>query len=350
MVIRREPGHRQQLTLDTGRDGQQWFPQISTEGVKNFVPNSSFECGTANWGSFTYGLSGWAGNLYRLEGEADGAVAQHGQRSLRIALTPGTLPVFYWDYYDPLRQPVRRALAANRGWFRVKPGEKLTLSAYLRADAEGVAAQLAVIEAPSHLLRKQVTVGKEWERHQFTFTPTQPFLFIAVGLDLEASRREAATLWLDAVQLERGDHAAAYEPRQPVEAFLQSAVARNIFTNPAAGMAFTMQAFNNTEREQTVRGKLQVTDFFDQVVVAKEPVLRVPAHGDASLALSGLCRGRQGFFRASWTTATAASPQSQHIGIHTSSLSPREEQVGRELERGGQNTPPLPGPTAVEVV
>ena len=53
--------------------GQQWFPQISTDGVKNFVPNSSFECGAANWGSFTYGLSGWAGNLYRLEGEVDGS-------------------------------------------------------------------------------------------------------------------------------------------------------------------------------------------------------------------------------------------------------------------------------------
>src|ERR1019366_1668269 len=123
----------------------------------------SFECGTANWGSFTYGLSGWAGNLYRLEGESDAVVSQHGRHSLKIALTPKTLPVFYFDYYDPVRQPVRRVLAANQGWFRVKPGEKLTLSAFLRADAEGVAAQLAANEAPSHLLRKQVTVGKEWQ-------------------------------------------------------------------------------------------------------------------------------------------------------------------------------------------
>ena len=164
--------------------GQQWFPQIATEGVKNFVPNSSFECGAANWGSFTYGLSGWAGNLYRLEGAVDGAVAHHGRTSLRIALTPKTLPVFYFDYYDPVRQPVRRVLAANQGWFRVRPGEALTLSAFLRADAEGVAAQLAANEAPNHLQRKQVTVGKEWQRHEFTFVPTQTFLFIAVGLDL----------------------------------------------------------------------------------------------------------------------------------------------------------------------
>jgi hypothetical protein len=38
--------------------GRQWHPQIPTEAVKNFIPNSSFECGGANWGSFTWGLSG----------------------------------------------------------------------------------------------------------------------------------------------------------------------------------------------------------------------------------------------------------------------------------------------------
>jgi hypothetical protein len=305
------------VVLAESAGGQEWFPQISTEGVKNFVPNSSFECGTANWGSFTYGLSGWAGNLYRLEGESDGAVAQHGRHSLRIALTPKTLPVFFFDYYEPIRQPVRRVLAANRGWFHVKPGEKLTLSAYLRADADGVAAQLAANEAPSHLLRKQVTVGKEWQRHEFTFIPTQPFLFIAVGLDVEASGRDSVTLWLDSVQLERSDHATAYEPRRPVECFIETSATGNIFTNPSTGLAVTLRSFNNTEQEQAVRGKLQVTDFFDHAVVAKEPVLRVPAHGDASLALPGLCQGQQGFFRATWMPSSLTAP----VGSEAESLS-----------------------------
>src|ERR1039458_5720483 len=222
------------VVLAESASGQEWFPQISTQGVKNFVPNSSFECGTANWGSFTYGLSGWAGNLYRLEGEPDGTVAQHGRYSLKIALTSKTLPVFFFDYYDPVRQPVRLVMAANQGWFRVNPGEKL-----------------------------QVTVGKEWQRHEFTFTPTQPFLFIAIGLDLEASGRDAATLWLDAVQLERGDHATAYEPRLPVESFIETGVTGNIFTNPANGLALKVNAFNNTDRTQIVRAKLEVRDFFE---------------------------------------------------------------------------------------
>ena len=238
------------VVLTETSEGQQWFPQIATDGVKNFVPNSSFECGTANWGSFTYGLSGWAGNLYRLEGEMDAAVARHGGHSLKIALTPRTLPVFYFDYYDAVRQPVRRVLAANQGWFHVRPGEALTLSAYLRADAEGVAAQLVAIGAPDHLQQKQVMVGKEWQRYEFTFAPRQPYLFIAVGLDLEASKRDAATVWLDAVQLERGDHATAYEPRLPVESFIETEQAGNIFTNAAAGLSFTLRAFNDTDRKR----------------------------------------------------------------------------------------------------
>jgi hypothetical protein len=295
------------VVLAESAGGQEWFPQISTEGVKNFVPNSSFECGTANWGSFTYGLSGWAGNLYRLVGESDSTVAQHARHSLKIALTPETLPVFYFDYYDPVRQPVRRVLAANQGWFRVKPGEMLTLSAFLRADAEGVAAQLAVNEAPSHLLRKQVTVGKEWQRCEFTFTPTQPFLFIAVGLDLEASKRDAATLWLDAVQLERGDHATIYEPRQPVESFIETGATGNISTNISLGLEFTLQTFNNTGQPQAVSGKVQVTDFFDRVVETQDWKLSVPACGDTNLTMHVLSRGRQGAFRATWTPYSAAT-------------------------------------------
>lgn len=299
------------VVLAESAGGLQWLPQISTEGVKNFVPNSSFECGTANWGSFTYGLSGWAGNLYRLEGGPDSAVAHHGRYSLKIALTPKTLPVFFFDYYDPVRQPIRRVLAANQGWFRVNPGEKLTLSAFLRADAEGVAAQLAANEAPNNLLRKQVTVGKEWQRHEFTFTPTQPFLFIAIGLDLEASGRDAATLWLDAVQLERGDHATAYEPRQPVESFIETGAMGNIFTNAANGLALKVNAFNDTDRTQVVRAKLQVRDFFDRVVVAEERGFDVPARRRASLTIPRLCQGQQGFFRATWTPYSSAIAPSQ---------------------------------------
>ncbi len=137
------------ITLVETKAGIQWYPQIETAGVKNLVPNSSFECGTAGWGSIAQGLDGWTGNLFRLEGDWDGAVASHGGHSLKIALDARTAPVCWFDYYEPVRKPVRQILAANQGWFRVEPGAPLTLSVFLKADAEKTVAQLAIIEAPA---------------------------------------------------------------------------------------------------------------------------------------------------------------------------------------------------------
>ena len=44
------------ITLAETSDKPQWYPQIGIEGVTNAIPNSSFECGTAGWGSLTHGL------------------------------------------------------------------------------------------------------------------------------------------------------------------------------------------------------------------------------------------------------------------------------------------------------
>ncbi|MBI5685021.1 MAG: carbohydrate binding domain-containing protein [Verrucomicrobia bacterium] len=302
-----------EVSLVESATGLEWFPQIATDGVKNFVPNSSFECDGANWGSYTYGLSGWAGNLYRLEGAVDGAVASHGGYSLKIALSPKTLPVFWFDYYEPIRQPVRRVLAANRGWFRVTPGEKMTLSAFMRADSDGVVAQLAAIEAPSRMLRQAVTVGREWKRFEFTFAPRQPFIFIAAGLDLDESKLDAATIWLDAIQLERGDRATDYAPRASVESFIETAAPGNTFIAPADGATLTVRACNDSDREQTVRGKLMVTDFFDKTVFENHPAITVSAHSSGSVAVRGICKGRQGFFRTTWTAG--AEPQALRMAI-----------------------------------
>ena len=281
--------------------GQQWFPQISTEGVKNFVPNSSFECGAANWGSLTEGLGGWAGNLYRLEGELDAAAPQHGGHSLKIALNARTLPIYWFDYYDPVREPVRRVLAANKGWFRVTSGERLTLSAWLRADAAGVAAQLVINECNGSTQQRQVMVGPDWQRHEFSFVPKEAFIFIALGPDLKASQREAATLWLDAVQLEHGAHATAYEPRTPVESFIESPAEGNVFLRPAEGLQLTARAFNNGAEPARLSGQLRVEDFFGKTAASAAALLVVPAHGGLERPYQGLCTNQQGFFRAEWT-------------------------------------------------
>ena len=113
------------LTLVETSDQPQWYPQIGTEGVTNAIPNSSFECGTAGWGSLTFGLGGWEGNLFRLVGQCDPRQAKHGRQSLRITLDAASSPVYWFDYYQPVRERVKRAFAANRGWIKVEPGAAL---------------------------------------------------------------------------------------------------------------------------------------------------------------------------------------------------------------------------------
>ena len=61
-----------------------YHPEISTAGVRNVIPNSSFECGAAGWGSYAPNLTSWSGNVYRLLGEIDDKTAFHGQRCLRL--------------------------------------------------------------------------------------------------------------------------------------------------------------------------------------------------------------------------------------------------------------------------
>ena len=182
---------------------------------------------------------------------------------------------------------MKRVLAANKGWFRVKPGEKYTLSARLRADGEGLSAPLVAVNATDRPQKKVVQVSRDWKRYEFTFTPTQPFVFVAIGLDLEASGRDRGTLWLDAVQLEKGDRATPYEPREPVESFLECAGGRHVGSSLSSGLSFTVSAFNNTDKARELRGTTRVTDFFDRTVFTRETALALPPGSGASAELTG---------------------------------------------------------------
>jgi hypothetical protein len=273
----------------------QWFPQVSSEGVKNFLPNSSFECGNANWGSITYGLKGWAGNLFRLEGELAKGGAPHGDTAFKIP--SDAPPTFYFDYYEPIQQPVKHILLANRGWLQVKPGEPLTFSAYVRASTNDVKVGMVINEAPDHLQQKTISAGVEWRRYEFTFIPTSSAVFVAIGPDF-GGQGPAAAVWLDALQLERGNHATDYEPRQPVESFLEAQT--NIF--PDTNISFAISGCNNTASARVIQGHLTTTDFFDRIVSETNESFEIPAHSSQSLPVKGLSLTGQGFFRTTWTT------------------------------------------------
>jgi hypothetical protein len=237
---------------------------IAPTNSVNLLPNSSFECGISGWGSIA-DIPGWGGNLNTLVGGSDNTAGKFHSSSFKISLTSETIPVFYFDYFPLYRVPVKAPLLANRGWISVDRNVPYTLSAYMRAGSEGLVGVLSVNQAFRRNLRHQVRLKTNWERCTFTFKPQAEQVFIALGMDLEASKRDGGTVWIDAVQLEKGLEATAYHPRAPIEVGLETARLGNLF-HYGREPKFTATVFNAEQAQRHVVLDIQITDFDDAIV------------------------------------------------------------------------------------
>jgi hypothetical protein len=268
-------------------------PLIATEGRKNLVPNSSFECGSAGWGSLTERL-GW-GNLNGLVGEIDRHEAKDGRASLKIALNEKTTPVFYFDYFNMQRTPAKMPLAGNVGWIPVETGRELTLSAWLKADREGVPAVLAVYFGESPAM-KTVTLGREWKRYAFTVKARGAHCFVAIGPDLRKQTPAEATVWIDGVQLERGAAATEYAPADAVEIVVETEDGGRIYKD-GTDLKLVATASNAGDRPTTASVTVRFEDFFDRPAGEKKAVLTLAPKGRAEAKIeTGL--QKKGFYRA----------------------------------------------------
>ena len=278
----------------------QYHPQISTAGIRNVIPNSSFECGTAGWGSYATNLTSWSGNVYRQLGEIDESTAFHGRHSLRLHLDKAHPPVFQWDYFDAIVEPVHTLLAAHFGWVPLEAGRPCVLSCYLKADKPNVPATLLAQQSTGGILRHSVEVDTEWKRYTFAFTPRAEYAWSAVGLDLQKSDIQEATLWVDAVQFEFADRPMDFAPRSEVEVLVETPVPGNIFTDPQQGMTVDVCMWNGADTARTVRGRLIATDFFDREVLSSDVECKVGPGEQARVRRTNLLAGRRGFFRLRW--------------------------------------------------
>jgi hypothetical protein len=264
-----------------------------TSGV-NLLRNSSFECGAGGWGSIA-DVPGWAGNLNTLVGSVDTTVGRFHGSSFKIALTPETIPVFYFDYFALYRVPVKAPLLASQGWITVEPGAAYTLSAYLKAEPSDLIGVLSIRQAFRGSLRKQVTLSDSWQRYSFTFRPQSSQVFVALGPDLEASKREAGTVWIDAVQLEKGEQATDYQPRAVVEVGVESAQMGNLFQDSDAPQ-MSAHVFNAGRVPQSIRLHLTTTDFDDTTVHQDNVSLKVGPSEHATVPIRpGVTQ--KGFYR-----------------------------------------------------
>ncbi|MEM2991371.1 MAG: carbohydrate binding domain-containing protein, partial [Halobacteria archaeon] len=260
----------------------------------NLLPNSSFECEASGWGSIAE-IPGWGGNLNQLVGEVDHTVAKFHRSSFKIALEPETLPIYYFDYFPLYRIPVKAPLLANKGWIMVNPGETYTLSAYIKSDKDDLVGVLSVKQAFRGTLQKLFRLSTEWERYSFTFQPQADQIFVAIGFDLEASKQEKGTIWIDGVQLERSASATQYRPRHKVEVGLKTNHSGNLLPY---GVKPEIKAviFNSAGMDLAIELKWQVTDFDDKVVCESE--MKVDVAGESSLEIpidTGI--QKKGFYR-----------------------------------------------------
>ncbi|MFZ0009269.1 MAG: hypothetical protein WAK94_13605, partial [Steroidobacteraceae bacterium] len=191
----------------------QWQPRLPLTDANNLIPNSGFELGTSGWSSLGETSPG-NGNFFSLFGVVTAADKYEGRHSLEIDLGPGKNPVIYYDS-TPVKSVVQLApLAVSLGWITVKAGETYTLSAYMKSRRSGVPARLVmrfggkILPQPEPKnLEKAVTLTNEWARYSFTAKATDTSVCVGFGPDLRAQPDAAATVWIDAVQLERGAQA-----------------------------------------------------------------------------------------------------------------------------------------------
>ncbi|MFQ6131053.1 MAG: endo-1,4-beta-xylanase [Armatimonadota bacterium] len=201
----------------------------------NLIPNSSFELEAAGWGSWAPGGGGWRGRApSRLLGQSDDAAAVDGRNSLRLALDRDNLPVFYFDWFPYYRIPLTTLCAGHIGWAQLQKGQDYVFSAYLKAEPAGTVGVLHVQQRwGGGLLSKTFELTSEWQRYEFPFRAQGVLAIGMAGLDLEASQAEAATIWIDAVQLEQGSEATRYQPRDAFEAVLTTQWPGNIIPTRA---------------------------------------------------------------------------------------------------------------------
>lgn len=254
-----------------------WNPAVPPLPSTNLIPNSSFELGVDGWSSLGKSTAA-GGDLCGLYGVVQAGEAYDGDYCLRIDLGPGKAPVTYSDYTLGASQTVVQSapLAANLGWIGVTPGVTYTLSAFMRADREGVPADLAlrfggnvdaVVGADFH--SKRVVLGTAWARYDFSMVAYAPDVFVALGPNLSDTPEASAVVWIDSVQLEASSGGrepessapSTYVPREPVELGVHSGRYGNLFDSKEV-IGLTVTCANTTLVSAEVELHAQLEDYF----------------------------------------------------------------------------------------
>ena len=229
---------------------------LDVAGRKNLLPNSSFEAGAFGWA--TYGADA-------LVGEVDPATAAHGTRSFRIALSHDALPVYRNDFTYKLRgrpshDTILRLPVCPLGYCPVEKGQPVTFSFHVRGSKDGVPVVANVLDGRGRATTRKFRASTAWTRFSFTATPGSDIAFPTLGIDATPDILPV-TLWVDALQLERGASATAYEPSFPVECALDTGREGNVYLR-GEPVSPTLRACNHGDARETAHVRVEAEDFF----------------------------------------------------------------------------------------
>ncbi len=275
--------------LDVNPIRQKMERERKPPAQKNMLHNGSFEAGIDGWGT-----EGFDHNVVKI----DGTVSHHGKRSARIDLDKNSLPVGYSDYPKARKVVFTNVQLASSGWTRFEQGKQYTLSLSLKSNRKNLPAQIGVRFMTGAREEETLTVTDQWQRHALTFTARDIFGFVRIGSQTVDSLGQ---VWIDAVQLEKGNDATGFTSRYPVEIALHPKRAGGIYYTGEELCFDVASGFRNDTDRATV--DLKALDYQENEVyqtaieLAKGTALKsiqLPVTGNGPYKLIAVVRG-QGF-------------------------------------------------------
>ena len=247
---------------------------------ENRIANSSFELGFAGGSGGVSYLPVTPENEVPMKAVIDRKEFLHGKASLRLENDRGTPLEF-------LCSPVM--LDRRKGLF--------TFSAYLKADRELTASLSITCVSQKPENRKDIhwdsfgrnfKLTREWKRYAFSFRIPNPHYSANAAIILS----EKGTLWADALQLEEGGEASAYQPKSPIEAAI---LKDPPFSFLGEKGSVSLCAVNASDKPATLPFEIEKRDPVTGYRNIVPGVLEIPANGTAARVFPD-DSGRTGYF------------------------------------------------------
>lgn len=216
----------------------------------NLVDNSSFELGIKNWEVADASLT-------RTSWAIDDTQAFHGRRSLKI--------------FRPAAAPSTAVITSQI--MPIEAGQKYTLSLYARGEG----AQTIEIAGAKW------AVSNAWQRCVVPIEKINALWFHPGYYCVVVNHSGAGAVWLDAVQLEKGD-LTGYQLPSSVELGLSANEPQHIY-HPGEAVVLAVNVFNAAGREVAPAVEYKITDFEKKTVQAGKLDFILPAGAGQTEAL-----------------------------------------------------------------